>query len=188
LATEITGRFRESSTHFTHDQVEVVVIAWLPEYIIYGRPKVLDLWFGSALDMAKTRDKHYHNPPEYLVIEPEDTSERTINLQQTNTNGLRLQENARLAEALSIVEGWGESGKEYSPAETYQQRLRELRRQFRYRLDTNFAKIDRIQHEGLESFKSYVLARNLYGYTIQEWTRQNLLQEPTILEMLLDLE
>ena len=35
---------------------------------------------------------HYHKPPDYLVFEPEDTSERTANLQQTNTNGYKLQQ------------------------------------------------------------------------------------------------
>lgn len=40
LATEITGRFRESVTHFAANQTHVAVIAWLPEYIIYGQPSV----------------------------------------------------------------------------------------------------------------------------------------------------
>ncbi len=39
--------------------------------------------------IAEARDQHYHKPPDYLVVEPEDTSRRTKNLRQTNTNGYK---------------------------------------------------------------------------------------------------
>lgn len=45
----------------------------------------------SGRSVAEARDNHYHNPPDYLVIEPEDTTSRTRNLQQTNTNGYKFQ-------------------------------------------------------------------------------------------------
>ncbi|MFA4845491.1 MAG: hypothetical protein WC654_02950, partial [Patescibacteria group bacterium] len=94
LATEITARFKDSIIHFDKDQTNVAVVAWLPEFLIYGKPKIIDVWVGSAKSLALARDKHYHNPPDYLVFEPEDTSLRTANLQQTNTNGYKFQGSA----------------------------------------------------------------------------------------------
>ena len=84
LATEITARFRESVTHFSDDNVDVAVVAWIPEHILYGKPKIIGVWTDTAVSLATARDAHYHNPPDYVVIEPQDTTARTANLQQTN--------------------------------------------------------------------------------------------------------
>jgi len=84
LATEITARFKDSQNHFQHDETHVCMLAWLPEYLIYGKPKIIDVCVVSGQSVAKARDDHYHNPPDYLVLEPEDTTARTSNLQQTN--------------------------------------------------------------------------------------------------------
>lgn len=43
--------------------------------------------------------------------------------------------------------------------------------QFPYRLDTNFAKMDRIVHPGIEDFKKRVLSTKIYGLTVGEWSR-----------------
>ena len=60
---------------------------------------------ARAQGVAQARDKHYHKPPGYLVIEPEDTSLRTINLQQTNTSGYKFQGTVKqLVEAKKYVE------------------------------------------------------------------------------------
>lgn len=58
----------------------------------------------------------------------------------------------------------------YSSKEEYQRRLKKLLGQFVYRLDTNYAKIDRIEHAGIESFKKRVLDTVLRGKTIKEWS------------------
>jgi hypothetical protein len=42
---------------------------------------------------------------------------------------------------------------------------------FGYRLDTNFAKMDRIEHAGIEQFKQRVLLTELAGLTVREWSR-----------------
>lgn len=171
LATEITARFRESVKHFEQEQTDVALIAWLPDNILYGKPCVLDVWIGSAHSLAVARDLHYHNPPDYLVIEPEDTSTRTSNLQQTNVNGYKFQGTAReLAEAEQAMQEMG-MGKEYLFAPEYQAMVRQLQSRYTYRLDTNFAKIDRIQHEGIEDFKSQVLAKTVHGRTVGDWSR-----------------
>jgi len=172
LATEITARFKDSQKHFVQDHTYVAMLAWLPEKIIFGRPKILDVLVVSGQSVAAARDEHYHNPPDYLVIEPEDTSTRTRNLQQTNTAGYKFQDDAKkFAEAKKIVDSWGEGGHKYRHAADYQRRLRDLLSKYTYRLDTNFAKMDRIEHTGIEEFKKKVLKRVVEGNTIEKWAQ-----------------
>ena len=171
LATEITARFKDSQNYFKEDQTYVCMLAWLPENLIFGRPKIIDVCTVSGLSVAVARDTHYHNPPDYLVLEPGDTKTRTRNLQQTNTNGYKWQGTPRqVKEAEKIVAAWGKYGKSFKPTAKYQSKLRELIAKFDYRLDTNFAKMDRIEHDGLEEFKAKVLATEFYGLTIGGWT------------------
>lgn len=173
LATEITARFKDSQNHFLHDNTYVCMIAWLPEHIIYGRPRILDVVVVSGASVSFARDSHYHNPPDYLVLEPEDTKARTRNLQQTNTNGYKLQtiDAAQVAEAEAIVRSWGEDGKTYKPTMDYQLSLRQLLARFSYRLDTNYAKMDRIVHPELEAFKARVMGTPIHGLTVRQWER-----------------
>lgn len=172
LATEITARFKETITSFPKESTYVALIAWLPEYIFFGKPKIIDVWIGTAESIALARDSHYHNPPDYLVFEPEDTSKRTANLQQRNVNGYKFQgDDSKLALAEDLVASWGTNGKKYSSSIEYQKKLDELKSKFKYRLDTNFAKIDRIEHADIEAFKSNVLNTKLHGYTISEWSQ-----------------
>jgi hypothetical protein len=49
--------------------------------------------------------------------------------------------------------------------------LRELIERFPYRLDTNFAKMDRIVHADIETFKTHVYETPFHGKTIGEWNR-----------------
>jgi hypothetical protein len=144
----------------------------LPEFVIYGRPKIIDILVTSGASVATARDNHYHNPPNYVVLEPEDTRSRTRNLQQTNTNGYKFQnEKGSIEEALEFVSNWGEDGKIYSTSPEYQEQLRTLLRKFDYRLDTNFAKMDRIQHEAIGDFKTRVHNTYYNGMNIGEWNR-----------------
>jgi hypothetical protein len=172
LATEITARFRDSQNHFTEDQTYVAMLAWLPEFLIFGKPKIIDIVVVSAATVAKARDDHYHNPPDYLVLEPGDTTARTSNLQQTNTNGYKFQGTPKqFKEAQAIVKKWGTKGAAYLPTAAYQGRLRELIAYFPYRLDTNFAKMDRIVHPEIEAFKDRVYKTEFHGRSIGAWNR-----------------
>lgn len=172
LATEITGRFRESQVRLRDGSVRLAVICWLPEYILFGRPTVLGVFVEDALSIAVSRDNHYFQPPRYLVREPEDTSARTKNLRQTNTNGFRCQETgAALLKAEEDVAEWPDEIRRYSPADDVQSHIRDLLASHNYRLDTNYAKIDRIDHPGLESFKAEMLAREFHGDTVLAWSQ-----------------
>ena len=169
LATEITARFKESQTLFKEDNIDVAVVVWIPENIVWGKAHIIDIRYFTAESIAKARDDHYHNPPDYIVIEPRDTSDRTRNLQQTNTNGFKMQDKSQMEKARKIVDGWGTDGLQYSPDLEYQQKLLDLQNQFTYRGDTNYAKMDRIQHQGLEDFKKDVLSRIIHGKMISQW-------------------
>lgn len=171
LATEITGRFKDSQNRFRNDEVDLAILAWVPEYIFWGKPKIIDVCVVSGRSVAKARDKHYHNPPHYIVLEPEDTTSRTSNLQQTNTNGYVMQDSQPqdIEKANAIVASWGVNGKEYRTDRSYQNMLKQLQGVIKYRLDTNYAKIDRIKHSAIEAFKSEVMRKTFFGRTIKGW-------------------
>jgi hypothetical protein len=172
LATEITGRFRESQTRLLRGDVRVAIIAWIPEYVLFGRPIVLGSFVEDALDIATARDDHYFQPPRYLVREPEDTSTRTVNLQQTITNGFRCQETGqRLKEVENEVSNWSSDFRSYRFGDEVQSKIRSLLSRYNYRLDTNFAKIDRIDHQGIEEFKAKILNTKFHGKPILEWSK-----------------
>ena len=172
LATEITARFKDSQDHFDQDQTYVCMLAWLPEQLIFGKPRIVDVCIVSGRSVAEARDTHYHNPPDYLIVEPEDTSERTRNLQQTNTNGHKFQgTRTQFAAAQRQVRDWGLQHAPYQTTSDYQARIRDLLGAFPYRLDTNFAKMDRIRHQEIEDFKRRVLEREFLGLSIREWSR-----------------
>jgi hypothetical protein len=171
LATEITARFKDSQNHFAYDNTYVCMLAWLPENLIFGRPRIIDVCVVSGQSVARARDNHYHNPPDYLVIEPRDTKARTRNLQQTNTNGYKFQGTPEAFKAAQdIVSGWRLNDLSYQPTAEYQALLANLMGRFDYRLDTNFAKMDRIAHEGIEAFKRRVMATQVHGMTIGQWS------------------
>lgn len=172
LATEITARFKDSQNHFSEDQTYVCMLAWLPDKLIFGKPQIIDVCIVSGKSVATARDSHYHNPPDYLVLEPEDTTARTRNLQQTNTNGYKWQgDNKQFSEAQKLVSSWGADGQTYQAKPEYQQKLRQLIARYPYRLDTNFAKMDRIAHRGIEEFKTRILGTKYNGMKIGEWAR-----------------
>ena len=178
FSTEITGRFKDSQSRFSADQTHVVIFAWLPEHLLYGRPKIIDMVVVSARSVAEARDRHYHNPPDYLVIEPGDTAQRTRNLRQTNTSGHKWQasknakeEAGKLTAAREVIAAWGEGGGVYRPDRDYQDQVRQLRTRFDYRLDTNYGKMDRVVHAGIEDFKGRVMSTAVEGRTVADWLR-----------------
>jgi len=171
LATEITARYKNSLYVVKDKPVLIALVAWLPSEILYGSPKVFDIWTGSAESVALARDAHYNDPPDYLVIEPNDTTLRTSNLQQTDTNGYKIQETdaARKNQARDMARDLGLLDMPYSLSPEYQAKLRRLQNSFKYRLETNFSKIDRIGHPGIESFKRKVLNSAHRGRSLAEW-------------------
>lgn len=170
LSTEITGRFRESINLLRDKNINVVVVAWCMSNIIFGDPTILDVLIVPAEEVARSRDLHYYNPPHYLIVEPNDTTARTVNLQQLNANGYRLQTDRIDNSILDSLLG-REFIKEPPHLGAVQLEVESLMREFPYRLDTNFAKIDRINNPDIESFKKEVLASSFLGKTISQWKK-----------------
>jgi len=174
LSTEITSRFRESRDRLLGKDIRLLLVAWMMDHIVYGQPIVLGVIAVDAVSLAEARDHHYHDPPRYLIVEPEDTANRTANLQQSVVSGHRLQaDNEHMAgSARMMVAGMGEADAIADPysAET-EQLVAKLLNTYAYRLDTNFAKIDRINHPGVEGFKEGVLASTFDNRTVAEWSQ-----------------
>ena len=172
LATEITARFKESQKYFFENNTDLVLLAWLPEHLFYGAPKLIDIVSIPASKIAKSRDDHYYNPPDYIVLEPENTDTRTRNLQQSCVNGHKFQGTVEeLKEARELISSHGGQYEYYSIGFDFQEQLQNLVSSYRYRLDTNFAKIDRIDNEEIEAFKTRVLNTIVHGRKIQDWSR-----------------
>jgi len=70
-----------------------------------------------------------------------------------------------------MVDSWGSEAKTYKPTREYQHLLRNLLIQYKYRLDTNFAKMDRIVHPEIEEFKKRVYNIEVAGMRVGEWNR-----------------
>jgi hypothetical protein len=87
-----------------------------------------------------------------------------------------------LQEATAVVESWGEDSKIYSTSLERQRLLRTLYSDFVYRLDTNYAKIDRIEHPDIETFKTKVLNTQFNGKTIRQWGKILSSDDDTVLE------
>jgi hypothetical protein len=170
LSTELTGRFKESVNLLAGKDIRVVVVAWMMSHVVYGSPQIVDVIVVDALGMASARDGHYHKPPDYVCEEPQDTSGRTANLQQTNVNGYKLQDTSKRTALEKMVKN-SSAAKEASHTKDAQNLVKELMNAAQYRMDTNFAKIDRIDHDGIEAFKASVLASKHRGRTNKEWQR-----------------
>lgn len=168
LSTEITGRFRESLNLLQGKNVNVVIVAWCMSNMIFGRPTVLGTLVVSGEEVARSRDIHYHNPPQYLCIEPNDTTARTANLQQSNVNGYRLQRDFITPEIQVELDGRTFIDADSHTPEKQAEALA-LMSELSYRLDTNFAKIDRIENPDIEEFKSTIMNSTFLGKTISQW-------------------
>ena len=170
-STELTGRFRESVNLLEPRDVRLLVVAWAMSHLVYGTPKILGVLATRGTETAKARDRHYWNPPDYLTIEPNDTTARTANLQQSNVNGFKLQEidgeRLRVAHEMTSEHGADRLAPHSPEAQAVAQKLMAT---FPYRLDTNFAKIDRIESDDIENFKSSVLALTHEGRRVSQWT------------------
>lgn len=172
MSTELTGRFRESVNLLAGRNVRVAIIAWHLSHIVYGTPQVVGVLTVDALSVAARRDAHYHRPPDYLCVEPQDTTARTRNLQQTNVSGFKWQGTDADAkrEAEELVRGHA-AAQELSHTPGGQALTNELLARYQYRLDTNFAKVDRVNHPVIETFKAQMLSTEFRGRALARWIR-----------------
>lgn len=166
LAREITGRFRETRAILAGSNTCIMVVAWLPEFLLHGGPRTLDTWVDSAANVAAMRDSKYQRPPRSVVIEY--GAANPYGLQPDNCEGYLFDgSEEELAQATAEVASWSRSAALTSQEQ--QEKLRELMRNYPYRVDANFAKLDRIDQALLRTFKDRVLATRFHGRAIGEW-------------------
>lgn len=172
LSTEITGRFKESRARLVSKDVRLTVVAWMLDHVVWGTPALLGVFSCPAIEIAEARDYHYYKPPTYLIVEPGDTADRTVNLQQSLVEGYRLQESnhdmIESAEALARASGEAANDPYTTEAESL---VALLMSRYSYRLETNFAKIDRVGHQGLGQWKAQTMSLVVQGRSVEEWVR-----------------
>lgn len=174
MATEITARFKDSQNFFRDNQVDIVMLAWIPDNLYFGTPLTIRSMVAEGISVARARDDHYHNPPDYLVVEPENTASRAKNLQQTNTAGYKLQtgsDEEKHSEAANRAREIGLAKGGYQPTAEYQTAVKTLMSEFNYRLDTNYAKMDRINHPEIEVFKTEVMKSEHLDKRMSHWKK-----------------
>lgn len=171
FSTEITGRFKVSQRLLQNKgPTFLALVAWMPENILHGSPEILDILFEPAMNIAKSRDNHYFKPPQYILNEPIDTSNRTINLQQQNVEGYIFQgDDTQMDEAKKIISRLELDEIVYPPTDNLLMTLESLRKKYNYRLDTNFAKVDRINNEKIKKFKQEVLKLEKFNKPLSYW-------------------
>lgn len=167
LGTEVTGRFRQSQSSLVTSETRLMVVAWLPEFILHGRPLTLGVWVDKALNVARVRDSKYHRPPQYLVLEPETVSTRVGHAQNHSVGYFFRGSPEEFEKAKADIDS--SVGALTFTSSKYQNRLRELVKKHPYALDTNFAKFDRLEHESLREFKRHMLSKILHGRSVEEW-------------------
>lgn len=47
------ARFKDSITIFSQDNIDMALIAWLPENVIWGKPKIIDVLVVSGKSVAE---------------------------------------------------------------------------------------------------------------------------------------
>ena len=172
LATEITARFKDSQKHFREDQTNVCMLAWLPDRLIFGKPKSLT-FASSRVDPSRRREIITITTRPITLFLNQKTQRRG---RETSSRRTRTAISGRARQNSSRKpENWLGHGalkaEKYKPTPKHQVLLRQLLSKFPYRLDTNFAKMDRIVHPGIEDFKERVRGTVIHGMSVAQWSR-----------------
>lgn len=173
FATEITGRLKKGQSVLKHAPSTVVLVCWMPENLIYGKPKIFDIWVGDAMEMAKSRDNYWNEPPKDIIVEPDYSPDREAHKQHTNVTRYRLMNSEDESEAKEKAKELGILGEPHSYESDYQEKLDELRRAFSYKKGSNnFRKLQRLHHPSLQEFIEKAPQRNaVMGKTFAEWKK-----------------
>lgn len=171
FATEMSGRMMKGQSIMQKYPDQLLLVAWLPEHLLYGQPKVIGTWKGDGLDMAKSRDNHWHDPPSSLILEPDFSPERDAHKQHTNVDRyLWDDKDSKEDEARQMADNLNILDTSYSYKDEYQQRVRQLYSSFNYKKGTNFRKLNRLHHQPLDNFPDHI-RQNTYieGKSLAEW-------------------
>lgn len=171
FATEMSGRMMKGQSIMQKYPDQLLLVAWLPEHLLYGEPKVIGTWVGDGLEMAKSRDNYWHEPPNSLILEPDFSPDREAHKQHTNVDRYLWDDaDSKLSEARDMAKDLDLLGTAYSYKDDYQQRVRRLYSAFSYKKGTNFRKLNRLHHDPLDNFPENIRKNTIIeGKTVSEW-------------------
>lgn len=147
---EPSARFWHSITNFkSYESQYICIIAWELDKDTYGYPIVYNTFCVDAKKLAESRDKGIHKPPDSLLCMPYNISEG--NTKQTDVKVYLLQDEESRQSAKKMMEEHNIS--DQSPWSNESQTLvHTLKNSFKYRIDDNKGKLNRIKHPGLQQF------------------------------------
>ena len=189
FATEMSGRMMKGQSIMQDYPDQLLLVAWLPTNLLYGDPQVIGTWVGDGLEMAKSRDNHWHDPPASLILEPDFSPTREAHKQHTNVDRyLWNDDESKLEEAKEMAEEKGLIDGPYSHDREYQRKVRELHNSFIYKKGANnFRKLNRLHHEPLNRFPDRIRKNTtIEGKQLDEWNRHLVKGETKPFESLLN--
>ena len=170
LSSKITSRFRVSSQQLKGRNIRLLIISWMMSKVLYGVPTILDVLSVDAYSVARLRDTNYHNPPETLVVEPEEVQDDSDNLVRSQVNGYRiLEREEQVLEAAAEFASSHPHHRAPPDSDRAQAFNKALLERYEYKLDGKFAKIDWAKHPEIEAFKSNVSRMQPYGTPLKDW-------------------
>ena len=163
-------RFSESGGLFEEDNVSLINVGWALEHMIWGRIRVLNVVDVSARDMTEARNRHYYNPPVYVVCEEESGRFSSMITDAKQTRGYKfigseeqLRQAAELAARLELEKD------NYCCGRSYQTKLYQLLGRFPYREDKEYAIIDLIEQKDVAEARREALDTVLDGASVREF-------------------
>jgi len=171
FATAMSGRMMKGQSIMQKYPDQLLLVAWLPEHLLYGKPQVIGTWVGDGLEMAKSRDEYWHDPPRSLILEPDFSPDREAHKQHTNVDRYLWDDSDdKLDEAREMARDLDLLGTTYSYEGDYQRRVRQLYSSFTYKKGTNFRKLNRLHHDPLDTFPERIRQNTtIEGKTLAEW-------------------
>ena len=173
FATEMSGRMMKGQSIMENYPDQLLLVAWLPDHLLYGDPQVIGTWVGDGLEMAKSRDDYWHDPPKSLILEPDFSPDREAHKQHTNVDRyLWDDDDSNLEAAEQMAKDLGLYATPYSYDDDYQENVRKVYNSFNYKKGTNFRKLDRLHHDPLDNFPDRIREDTIIeGKSLDEWNK-----------------
>ncbi|MGB9932900.1 hypothetical protein [Haloarcula amylolytica] len=172
LTTEFGSRHKKSQTALAKNPSTLLLACWLPEHVAYGAPNIFATWSDDALAIARSRDEYWMQPPESLVREPNDTSDRTQSKQRSVTKRYLIENSEDTAAAGELATDLGLTTNEYSPTAEFREKVDTMLNKFNYSGDSaNWRKLRRLHHQPLLDFQDRVESMEFAGRVVGDWRR-----------------
>jgi hypothetical protein len=163
-------RFSESGGLFEEDNVSLINVGWALEHMIWGRIRILNVVDVSAKAMTEARNRHYYNPPVYVVCEEESERFSSTITDAKQTRGYKfIGGEEQLRQAAELAARLGLAKDNYCCGRSYQTKLYQLLGRFPYREDKDYAVIDLIEQQDVAGARKEALDTVLDGASVREF-------------------